>query len=105
MWVVKGAAAVVTVGGADRYLYRGAPLPEGVENLRHLAEIGLIEEVEEPVDEEAKPAAGDKGAELKKPDGRAGLEKLLEYATAKGIEVPEGADKVAVRALIDAHTA
>ena len=52
----------------------------------------------------AEDSAGDKGEELKKPDGRAGLEKLLEYATGKGIEVPEGADKDAVRAHIDAHT-
>lgn len=51
-WVVNVAAAVVRVGGADRYLYRGATLPEGTENLKHLAAAGLIEETGEP---EAKP--------------------------------------------------
>lgn len=51
-WVVNAAAAVVRVGGADRYLYRGATLPEGAENLKHLAAAGLIEETGEP---EAKP--------------------------------------------------
>lgn len=55
-WVVKAAAAVIRVGGADRYLYRGATLPEGVENIEHLAAIGLVIEVAvEP--EPEKPSA------------------------------------------------
>lgn len=52
-WVVKAAAAVIRVGGADRYVYRGAALPEGVENLKHLADAGLVVEVADP--EEPEP--------------------------------------------------
>lgn len=53
--VVKRGGAVARVAGADRYLERGAVLPDGVENLKHLLEVGVVEAVE--VKPEAKPAA------------------------------------------------
>lgn len=53
-WVVNAAAAVVRAGGADRYMYRGATLPDGVENIEHLAAVGLVAEVKPAA--EAKPA-------------------------------------------------
>lgn len=43
-WVVTAAVAVARVAGADRYVYRGAALPEGTENVEHLAAVGLIAE-------------------------------------------------------------
>ena len=110
-FVVTGAAVVLALkSGGERYLYRSNAeiSAEGYteKTLRHAESVGLVRLVadEEPAGDKGEELAGDKGEELKKPDGRAGLEKLLEYATAKGIEVPEGADKDAVRALIDAHT-
>lgn len=53
-WVVTAAAVVANIGGADRYLYRGAVLPDGVENLEHLSSAGLVAEVKPAA--EAKPA-------------------------------------------------
>ena len=53
-WVVDAAAAVVRAGGADRYMYRGATLPDGVENIEHLAAVGLI--TEKPDQEPEKPS-------------------------------------------------
>ena len=45
--IVKAAAAVAHVAGTDLYIYQGAPLPEGVENLDHLIACDLVIEVEE----------------------------------------------------------
>lgn len=45
---VKAACVVVKVEGAERYLYRGAVLPAGVEkaDVTRLRNAGLLEEVE-----------------------------------------------------------
>lgn len=43
---VKAAAAVVKIGGTERYLYKGNIVPEAATNAEHLAQIGLLEEVE-----------------------------------------------------------
>lgn len=50
---VKAAAIVVPVSGTERYLYRGAPLPEGVTDAdrKRLIDVGLVEEVAEPAAE------------------------------------------------------
>lgn len=40
---VSGAAAVVSVGGTEVYLYRGATVPDGATNLEHLLSVGLVE--------------------------------------------------------------
>lgn len=67
-WVVNAAAAVVRAGGADRYLYRGATLPDGVENLDHLAAIGLVVEVAElEPDPESEPEAEEPKPSTRKP--------------------------------------
>jgi hypothetical protein len=39
---VTGAVAVVRAGGASRYLYKGAPVPEQADNLEHLIAVGLV---------------------------------------------------------------
>lgn len=47
-WVVSGAAAVVQVAGISCYLGRGDQVPEEADeaSVKHLAEVGLISEVE-----------------------------------------------------------
>lgn len=53
---VKAGGLVAVVGGSDRYLDKGAILPDGVGNLKHLLEVGLAEEVELPVIEDGAEA-------------------------------------------------
>lgn len=43
---VKAAAAVVKIGGTERYLYKGNIVPEAATNAEHLAQIGLLEQVD-----------------------------------------------------------
>lgn len=58
-WSVSGAAAVVRVAGMSLYLGRGDRVPGEAEeaSVKHLAEIGLIVEVEADPKAETKPAA------------------------------------------------
>ncbi len=49
---VKAGAVVAVIGGSDRYIERGAILPEGVDNIEHLKAVGLVEEFELPVIED-----------------------------------------------------
>lgn len=58
----------------------------------HLFEGGVRPEVEVPED----------GGDDERPNGRHGLDRWRAYAESKGIEVPEGADKDAVVALVEA---
>lgn len=66
---VTGAAAVLrTVDGSERYLYRGAIIPEGFdkESIEHSVSIGLVSKVEVVSDDDdaaAKAAADAKAAE------------------------------------------
>ena len=47
--IVIGPVAVAEfAGGASRYLYKGAILPEGCTNLAHLKAVGLVAETAEP---------------------------------------------------------
>ncbi|RZU61745.1 hypothetical protein [Zhihengliuella halotolerans] len=64
--VVKAAAVVVTVGGADRYLYRKAVLPEGVPEgeVKRLVAGKLVEKrrkQQKPETTGGAPAAGTAG--------------------------------------------
>ena len=43
---VKAAAAVIQIGGSERYLYRGAIVPKATTNIDHLEAVGLIEKFE-----------------------------------------------------------
>ncbi len=102
-FVVEGAAVVLpTEPSGERYLYRSpAELPADgytVAGLRHAESVGLIRIIETLETPDEKPDQTPDG----QPDGRASLAKLVEYATAKGIEVPDGADKATVKDLIDA---
>ena len=59
---VKAGGLVAVVGGSDRYLNKGATLPDETANLEHLLSLGLAEEIEvapEPVEapEPEKPQA------------------------------------------------
>lgn len=67
--VVTGAAVVLQVrGGGERYLYRGAPVPENVylaASVKHGVEVGLLTEAPDEVpevDAEAEKAAAEKAA-------------------------------------------
>ena len=111
-FVVEGAAVILpTEPSGERYLYRSpAELPaDGYTDagLQHAEAVGLIRIIEIP-DEKPDDQTGDdepdgsEGDQADKPDGRASLAKLVEYATAKGIEIPDGADKATVKDLIDA---
>lgn len=102
--VVTAAMIVAQVPGAqggETYLRKGRPLPESVEKdeVKRLLALGLVEKVTVEVADEAQtdpPPAP-------KPAANAGLDKWVEYATAQGIEVPAGADKAAVVALVEAR--
>ncbi|MFJ2518658.1 hypothetical protein ACIOWF_06770 [Cellulosimicrobium cellulans] len=104
---VKAAAAVVPLGGTDRYLYRGARVPDGVEDkhLKRLVSVGLLEVVE--VDVEETGGEGGTPSGPTKPAANAGFDKQLDWANHLGIEVPadavESKDKDKVKALIEAH--
>ena len=43
---VKAGGLVAVVGGSDRYLNKGAILPDETANLEHLLSLGLAEEIE-----------------------------------------------------------
>ena len=49
---VKAGAVVAVVGGSDRYFEKGVVLPDGVGNIDHLLEVGLVTEVDVPVIED-----------------------------------------------------
>jgi hypothetical protein len=101
---VKAGAVVVTVGDAERYLYRGARVPEGADDkqVKDLTALGLLEVVEQEVED-----TGD--GSPTKPNGNAGFDKQLAWAQHLGIEVPadvvDAKDRDAVKALIEAHEA
>lgn len=84
---VIGAVAVVKLaGGGERYLYKGALLPDGVydeESVKHCVSVGALVEVEEP---ESEPDEGpykgvsvkDLKAEIaKRNEGRADDKKIV----------------------------
>lgn len=81
-YIVKAACVVVPVAGNDRYLYRGAPVPPGVEadRLEHLASLGMITE--------AKVAAA---AVPELPEGEPSStwknDQIVAYAAAHGIDL------------------
>ena len=60
---VKAGGLVAVVGGSDRYLDKGAILPDETANLEHLLSLGLAEEIEvapettEAPEPEKKPQA------------------------------------------------
>lgn len=105
---VKAAAAVVPVGGTDRYLYRGARVPDAVEkkDLDRLVSVGLLEVLEVDLEEPEGEGSGTP-TEPTKPAANAGWDKHLAWAKHLGIEVPadvvEAKDKDKVKALIEAH--
>lgn len=104
---VKTAAAVVKIGGSERYMYRGAPVPESATNLEHLLAVGLVEEFElvtvpEPAPREDEgdgskdptpPPKGGKGS---------GDDAWRTYAKAVDVEVPDDASRDAVIAAVEA---
>lgn len=57
---VTAAAAVVRVGDAERYLYRGASVPSGVsgEDIKRLTKLGLISKVAPVTTKAEEPAEG-----------------------------------------------
>lgn len=93
---VKAAAAVVKIGGTERYIYQGAIVPEGATNIEHLETIGLIEPVEPVEPEQAGPVAPPK-------DGSgSGKAAWHTYAADIGVEVPADASRDDVIAAIEA---
>lgn len=66
---VNAGAIVVPVKGADRYLYRGAILPEGVDedDVKRLKSIGLVKDVKV----QTKPRAA---ASTNQSEGESGVE-------------------------------
>lgn len=68
--VVKATLIVVRVDDTERYLEKGATLPEGVSaaDRKRLTEVGLIEKA--PVQETTStPATGSGGASASQPSG------------------------------------
>ncbi|MBM6622665.1 hypothetical protein JTF08_13700 [Micrococcaceae bacterium RIT802] len=79
---VKAAAAVVVIGGADRYLYQGAVVPDGVDtkDLDRLVKAGLLEKVEVKT---AAEAEADADAKAKQDADAAAAAKAKADADAK----------------------
>lgn len=95
--IVTGPVAVAEfAGGASRYLYKGATLPEGCTNLAHLKAVGLVAEITEP---EPEPAVETKGVDDMK------LDELKAYADEQGIDLGEAKLKPEVLAAIKAAEA
>ena len=103
---VSGAAAVVSVGGTEVYLYHGATVPEGATNLEHLLSVGLVEAgpdlevevVEEVVPEwhdgltndQIKQIAKDEDIDLAGATAKADL--ILAVETGRAAKAAESAD-------------
>lgn len=95
---VKAACVVVNVGGQERYLYRGAVLPSGVDrkDITRLKNNGLLVEVEvaevpeadSPADDAAAKAAAEKAAAEKAEADRVAAEKAA--AEKAAAEKPAG---------------
>lgn len=85
--------------GSDVYLYQGSILPAGLADgeEKRLVEGGYVAPDEPVVDEPADP----EGAEPPRSGRGSGVEAWTEYATSLGIEVPEGASRDDVVALVD----
>ena len=63
--IVTGPVAVAEfAGGASRYLYKGAILPEGCTNLAHLKAVGLVAETADMKLDELKAHAAENGIDL-----------------------------------------
>lgn len=95
------AACVVA---ADRYLYRDATLPEGVDQatIEHLLGTGLIAEVEEGPEPDSDNKAGDdNGDEVNLTSLK--LPELLDYAGANDVDLKGATLKADVLAAIQAH--
>lgn len=89
--IVTGAAVVLQLrGGGERYLYRGAPVPENVylaASVKHGVDVGLLADApEEP--EEAEEAAGTEGTE-----GASGTEGTEGASGTEGTGEPKGSAK------------
>lgn len=80
--------APVYVGG--RFFDAGAEVPDE-----------LLDLVGDHLFDGGKPVAAVEVPE--KPNGRSSEEKWAEYAEALGLDVPDDADKAAIRALVDEH--
>ena len=100
---VKAAAAVVKIGGTERYLYQGAIVPEGATNAEHLEAIGLIEAFDVPATEpeDTDPEGTDATPPPKDGPG-SGKAAWHTYAAAVGVEVPADASRDDVIAAIEA---
>lgn len=92
---VTAAAVVVNVEGKERYLYRGAVLPEGVAkgDVRRLLNNGMLAEVEVP---DGTPAPKSDPTEIPEgdPTDKWTVPQLTAYAEKHGIDL-EGATKKA----------
>ncbi|WP_309132642.1 hypothetical protein [Brevibacterium sp.] len=89
---VTAAAVVVQVEGQDRYLYKGAVLPDGVkaEDVKRLKSIGLVKDVKVQTAPQATADADD--AEAKAAAEKAAAEKA---AAEKAAAEKAAADKAA----------
>lgn len=90
---VAAAAVVVNVEGQERYLYRGAVLPEGVSkaDVRRLLNNGMLSEVEVP---DGTPAPTSDPTEIPEgdPTDKWTVPQLKAYAEKHGIDL-KGATK------------
>ena len=92
---VVGAVAVVEVGKAARYLYRGAVVPGSAANLKHLLAVGLIAEAE------AEEEVGDQAVDI----DTLGVEGLRAYAADHNVDLGGLTRKDDIRAAILAASA
>lgn len=112
---VKAAAAVIQIGGSERYLYRGAIVPKATTNIDHLEAVGLIEEFEladvvildeEPVQDASTSDQGAREDTKEQGDGDeqpptppaqggpgSGAEAWRNYAAKVGVDVPQDASR------------
>ena len=90
---VTAAAVVVNVQGQERYLYRGAVLPEGVAkaDMRRLLNAGLLAEVEVPAGTPA-PKSDPTDIPAGEPSEKWTVAQLTAYAEKHGIDL-DGATK------------
>lgn len=94
--IVTGPVAVAEfAGGASRYLYKGAILPEGCTNLAHLKAVGLVAETAEP---EPEPELA---VETKDFDDMK-LDELKAHAAENGIDLGDARTKADIMAAIQA---
>ena len=101
--IVTGPVAVAEfAGGASRYLYKGAILPEGCTNLAHLKAVGLVAETAEPVAETAEPEPEPELAVETKDFDDMKLDELKAHAAENGIDLGDARTKADIMAAIQA---